>query len=77
MSNYEVMGNLKVLNDYSENGKPNWYAIINDADDKEHRAYVNQDLASLNREISDPNAIVECFQFTKRYSIQLNPWIFL
>jgi hypothetical protein len=58
MSNYEVMGNLKVLNDYSENGKPNWYAIINDADDKEHRAYVNQDLASLNREISDPNAIV-------------------
>lgn len=58
MSNYEVMGNLKVLNDYSENGKPNWYAIINDADDKEHRAYVNQDLTSLNREISDPNAIV-------------------
>lgn len=58
MSNYEVMGNLKKVMDYSKDGKPNWYAIINDADDKDHRAYSNQDLTSFNSQLSDPNAVV-------------------
>ena len=58
MSNYEVMGNLKKVMDYSKDGKPNWYAIINDSDNKDHRAYSNQDLTSFNNQLSDPNAIV-------------------
>ena len=58
MSNYEVMGNLKKVMDYSKDGKPNWYAIINDSDDKDHRAYSNQDLTSFNNQLSDPNAVV-------------------
>jgi len=58
MSNYEVMGNLKKVMDYSKDGKPNWYAIINDADDKDHRAYSNQDLTSFNNQLSDPSAVV-------------------
>ena len=58
MSNYEVMGNLKKVMDYSKDGKPNWYAIINDSDDKDHRAYSNQDLSVFNNQLSDPNAVV-------------------
>ena len=58
MSNYVVMGNLKKVMDYSKDGKPNWYAIINDSDNKDHRAYSNQDLTSFNNQLSDPNAIV-------------------
>jgi|TARA_R100001460_G_scaffold26628_1_gene53917 hypothetical protein len=58
MSNYEVMGNLKKVMDYSKDGKPNWYAIINDSDDKDHRAYSNQDLTSFNNQLSDPSAVV-------------------
>ena len=58
MSNYAVMGNLKKVMDYSKDGKPNWYAIINDSDDKDHRAYSNQDLTSFNNQLSDPNAVV-------------------
>ena len=58
MSNYEVMGNLKKVMDYSKDGKPNWYAIINDADDKDHRAYSNHDLTSFNNQLSDPSAVV-------------------
>tara|TARA_R110000850_G_scaffold3353_3_gene16081 strand:+ start:1557 stop:2060 length:504 start_codon:yes stop_codon:yes gene_type:complete len=58
MSNYEVMGNLKKVMDYSKDGKPNWYAIINDSDDKDHRAYSPQDLSVFNNELSDPNAVV-------------------
>tara|TARA_R110002020_G_scaffold215739_1_gene423009 strand:- start:6189 stop:6674 length:486 start_codon:yes stop_codon:yes gene_type:complete len=52
------MGNLKKVMDYSKDGKPNWYAIINDSDNKDHRAYSNQDLTSFNNQLSDPNAIV-------------------
>ena len=58
MSNYEVMGNLKKVMDYSKDGKPNWYAIINDSDDKDHRAYSPQDLSVFNNQLSDPNAVV-------------------
>ena len=58
MSHYVVMGNLKKVMYYSKDGKPNWYAIINDSDNKDHRAYSNQDLTSFNNQLSDPNAIV-------------------
>jgi len=58
MSNYAVMGNLKIVMDYSKDGKPNWYAIINDSDDKDHRAYSNQDLSGFKNQLSDPTAVV-------------------
>ena len=49
---YETSGKLKVLMDYSDGGKPNWYMVINDMDNVDHRAYSNQDL-SLNKKKLD------------------------
>ena len=47
---YEATGKLKFLNNYSDAGQPpNWYLVINDMDDNDHRAYSNQDLSKYKQ----------------------------
>ena len=55
---YETSGKLKVLMDYSDGGKPNWYMVINDMDNVDHRAYSNQDLSLYKKKLDAEETIL-------------------
>ena len=55
---YETSGKLKVLMDYSDGGKPNWYIVINDMDNVDHRAYSNQDLSLYKKKLDAEETIL-------------------
>ena len=55
---YETSGKLKVLMDYSNGGKPNWYMVINDMDNVDHRAYSNQDLSLYKKKLDAEETIL-------------------
>ena len=55
---YETSGKLKVLMDYSDGGKPNWYMVINDMDNVDHRADSNQDLSLYKKKLDAEETIL-------------------
>ena len=56
---YEATGKLKFLNNYSDAGQPpNWYLVINDKDDNDHRAYSNQDLSKYKQRMDQDETVL-------------------
>ena len=56
---YEATGKLKFLNNYSDAGQPpNWYLVINDMDDNDHRAYSNQDLSKYKQRMDQDETVL-------------------
>ena len=52
--NYKTQGKLKVLNDYTTDPKePNWYFIINDMKNTDHRGYTKYDMSKFAQELKD------------------------
>ncbi len=48
---YKAEGKLKVLKNYStDKEKPNWYFVLNDMEDVEHRGYTSQNMSKLYKE---------------------------
>ena len=60
MSNlYEAQGKIKFMQNYADPGqKPNWFVVINDMDNEEHRAYSNQDLAKYKRMVDEEDTVL-------------------
>ena len=45
-----VTGEIKVIMDYGDGVKPNWFTVINDAEGQEHKAYSNANLAEFAKD---------------------------
>ena len=59
MSMYEAEGKIKFMQNYADPGeKPNWYVIINDMDDQDHRAYSNQDLSKYKKKLDEEDTVL-------------------
>ena len=59
MSMYEAEGKIKFMQNYADPGeKPNWYVIINDMDDQDHRAYSSQDLSEYKKKLDKEDTVL-------------------
>ena len=45
-----VTGEIKVIKDYGDDGKHNWFTVINDAEGQEHKAYSNANLSQFAKD---------------------------